>query len=84
MDEYRFWTSVELARKVGIATGTILHTLKKKLKMWKICARWVPHNLKKETWQRMETARFRLEHNEREGERFLRPIITLDKNEITP
>ena len=53
--------SVKLAREVGIAPGTILHILRKKIKMRKICSRWVPHNLKEENiWQRMETARLHL------------------------
>ncbi|KAJ4447399.1 hypothetical protein ANN_09405 [Periplaneta americana] len=48
--------------------------------MKKICARWVPHSLKEENmWQRMETARLYLERYGREGERFLRHIITLDE-----
>ena len=64
LEEHRCWTCIALARKVGIA----LHILQK-LNMRKICALWVPHNLKEENmWQRMETARL---HYGREGERFL-------------
>ena len=56
LEEHRCrYCSIKLAREVGIAPGTILHILKKKLKMRKICSRWVPHNLKEENmWQRME------------------------------
>ena len=59
-------TCIEQAREVGIAPGTILHILKKMLKMKKICARWVPHYV-------------HLERYGCEGERFFRRIITLDK-----
>ena len=44
LEEHRCWTCIELAREVGVAPGTILHILKKKLKMKKICARWVPQS----------------------------------------
>ncbi|PSN53204.1 hypothetical protein C0J52_04500 [Blattella germanica] len=44
LETYRCWTCIELAREVGVAPGTILHILKKKLKMRKICARWVPQS----------------------------------------
>ncbi|PSN32627.1 hypothetical protein C0J52_22380 [Blattella germanica] len=44
LEELRCWTCIELAREVGVAPGTILHILKKKLKMRKICARWVPQS----------------------------------------
>ena len=51
--------------------------------MRKICAGWVPHNLKEENmWQRKETARLRLEHYEREAERFLRRIITSGETSV--
>ena len=54
LEEHSCWTYIELAREDGIAPGTILHILKKKLKMRKICGRWVPHNLKEENvWQRI-------------------------------
>ena len=53
-------------REVGIAPGKIFHILK--LNMRKICAQWVPHNLKEENmWQRMETARLHLEGFGRDG-----------------
>ena len=35
LEEHRCWTCTELAREVGIAPGTILHILKKKLKKGK-------------------------------------------------
>ena len=79
LEEHRCWTCIELAEKVGIAPGTVLHKLKK-LEMRKFCARWVPYNLKEEnTWQRVETTRLHLERYGREGERFLTRIISLDK-----
>ncbi|PSN32984.1 hypothetical protein C0J52_23692 [Blattella germanica] len=40
LEEHHCWTCIELAREVGVAPGTILHILKKKLKLRKICARW--------------------------------------------
>ena len=49
LEEHHCWTCIELARKVGIATGTILHILKKKLKMRKFCARWFHTILKRKT-----------------------------------
>ena len=80
LEEQRCLTCIELARRVWIAPGTILHMLKK-LNMRIICARWVPHNLKDgNVWQRMETARLHLERYGREGERFLRRIITLGES----
>ena len=67
-----------------MAPGTIIHMLQKKLNMREICVRWVPHNLKEENMrERMETARLHLELYRREGECFLKRIITLDENEIT-
>ncbi|KAJ4425542.1 hypothetical protein ANN_27736 [Periplaneta americana] len=36
LEEHRCWTYIELAGVVGIAPGTILHILKKKLMMRKI------------------------------------------------
>ena len=72
LEDHLCWTCVELTREVGIAPGMILHILKKKLKMKKICARWVPHNVKQENmWQRIETARLHLEHYGCEGEHFI-------------
>ena len=48
LQEHRCWTCIELARQVGIVPGTFLHILKKKLKVRKICARWISHNFKGE------------------------------------
>ena len=77
----RCWTCIELAREVGYSPDMILHILKKKLKMRKICARWVPQNLKKENiWQRMETVRLLLECYGLEGERFLRMYHNFRRN----
>ncbi|PSN45363.1 hypothetical protein C0J52_06520 [Blattella germanica] len=80
LEEHCYWTCIELAREVGVAPGTILHILKKKLNLRKICARWVPHSLTEEIiWQRMETARLHIERYGHEDKRFLRRIITLDE-----
>ena len=69
LEEHRCWTCIELAREVRIAPGTILHILKRKTKVRKMFARWVPHKFKEENmWRRMETTRSHLERYGREGE----------------
>jgi histone-lysine N-methyltransferase SETMAR len=80
LDTDRRWTCTELSREVGIASSTIHAILTKTLGMRKICARWIPHNLTEvQMWQRMETARLHLDRYAREGEAFLRRIITMDE-----
>ena len=65
----------ELARETGCAShseGTPGHE--------KIASRWVPHDLTEmKKWLRYDAARTHLERYEREGEVFLRRIITLDE-----
>ncbi|PSN58357.1 hypothetical protein C0J52_12991 [Blattella germanica] len=46
LEEHHCWTCIKLTREVGVAPGTIFHLLKKKLKMRKICAPWVPQSYK--------------------------------------
>ncbi|PNF14809.1 hypothetical protein B7P43_G07028 [Cryptotermes secundus] len=64
----------ELARETGLAHMTVLHILKERLGM----SRWVPHDLTgMQKWLRYDAARNHLQRYEREGEAFLRRIITL-------
>ena len=70
----------ELANDVGLAHSTVLYILKKRLKMRKIASKWVPHELTEyQKWLRYDAARTHLERYEREGEAFLRRIITIDE-----
>ena len=78
LEEHRCWTCIELAREVGIAPGTILHILKK-LKMRKICARWVPENLKSKHAAENGISEIALRTLWRWRQAFLRRIITLDE-----
>jgi len=56
---------------------TVLHILKERLVMRKTASRWVLHDLMEmQKWLRYNAAR---NHLEREGEAFLRHIITLDE-----
>ncbi|GFQ87242.1 mariner Mos1 transposase [Trichonephila clavata] len=55
----------------------MLHILKERLGMRKIASRWVLHHFKvMQKWLRYDAART---YMEREGEAFLRRIITLDE-----
>ncbi|XP_055942641.1 histone-lysine N-methyltransferase SETMAR-like [Argiope bruennichi] len=70
----------ELARQTRFAHTTVLHILKESLGMRKIALRWVPHNwTEMQKWLRYDAARTRLKRYGREGEAFLRHIITLDE-----
>ena len=80
LDSDRRHTIRELARETGLAHTTVLHILKERLGMRKIASRWVPHDLTEmQKWLRYDAARNHLERYEREGEAFLRRIITLDE-----
>ncbi|KFM70806.1 Mariner Mos1 transposase, partial [Stegodyphus mimosarum] len=68
------------AGQTGLAPTTVLHILKERLSMRKIASRWVPHQLTEmQKWLRYDAARTHLERYEREGDAFLRRIITLDE-----
>ena len=70
----------ELARETGLAHTSVLHILKECLGMRKIASRWVPHDLTEMLkWLRYDADRTHLERYGREGEAFLRRIITLDE-----
>ena len=81
----RYWRRIDairfvLARETGLAHTTVLHILKERLGMRKIASRWVPRDLTEmKKWLRYDAARTHLERYEREGEVFLRRIITLDE-----
>ena len=80
LDSDRSHTIRELARQTGLAHTTVLHILKERLGMRKIASQWVPHDLTEmQKWLRYDAARNHLECYEREGEAFLRHIITLDE-----
>lgn len=55
----------------------VLHILKERLGMRKIALRWISHDLTE--MLRYDAARTHMECYEREGEAFLRRIITLDE-----
>ena len=70
----------ELTNEAGLASLTVLDILKKWLGMQKIASRWVPYDLtENQKWLRYDSAHTHLERYEREGEVFLRQIITIDK-----
>lgn len=70
----------ELAADTGLALSTLHRILKIRLRMRKIASRWVPHELlEMQKFLRYEAARTHLERYEREGEPFLRRIITIDE-----
>ena len=73
----RRWTCEELSSELGISDTSVHRILADERKMDKICARWVPHCLTQEQKdRRVRTARqLRLRYR-REGEDFLRRIIT--------
>ena len=80
LDSDRRHTIRELARETGLARMTVLHILKERMGMRKIASQWVPHDLTEmQKWLQYDAARNHLEHYEREGEAFLRHIITLDE-----
>lgn len=76
----RRWTCEELSSELGISEMSVHRILTDKMKMRKICARWVPHLLTQEQKdRRLRIARqLRLRYR-REGEDFLRRIVTLDE-----
>lgn len=70
----------QLANDTRLAPSTVLKILKKHLQMRKIASRWVPHDLTEEhKWLRYDASRTHLERYRREGEGFLRRIITIDE-----
>jgi len=80
LDSDRRHTIRELARETGLAYTTVLQILKELLGMRKIASRWVPHDLTEmQKWLPYDAVRNHLEHYDREGEAFLRRIVTLDK-----
>jgi histone-lysine N-methyltransferase SETMAR len=80
MSNDRRWTCEELSSELGVSEKSIHRILTEELKMRKICARWVPHCLTQEQMDcRLRISRqLRLRYR-REGEDFLRRIITLDE-----
>ncbi|PSN44013.1 hypothetical protein C0J52_17227 [Blattella germanica] len=70
----------QLANDTRLAPSTVLKILKKHLQMRKIASRWVPHDLTEEhKWLRYDASHTHLERYRREGEGFLRRIITIDE-----
>ena len=70
----------ELAQDIGLALATLHRILKDRLKMRKIASKWVPHELTDaQKWLRYDASRTHLERYEREGDDFLRRIITIDE-----
>ena len=70
----------ELTNDSGLSPSTVLNILKKQLGMQKIASRWVSCDLtENQKWLRYDAADTHLECYEREGEAFLRQIITIDE-----
>ena len=83
LDEDRRKTVRDLADKLDLKRSTVHNVLKKDLKMKKVSARWVPQILKdEEKQQRVLCSTEFLSRYEREGDRFLRRIITIDETWI--
>ncbi|PNF14967.1 hypothetical protein B7P43_G01544 [Cryptotermes secundus] len=85
LESDRRHTIRELARETGLVHTTVLHILKELLGMRKIASRGVPHDLAEmQKWLRYDATRNHMERYEREGEAFLRRIITLDETWAKP
>ena len=80
MSNDRRWTCEELSSELSVSEKSVHRILTEELKMCKICARWVPHCLTQQQMDhRLQISRqLRLRYR-REGEDFLRRIITLDE-----
>ncbi|XP_060594070.1 protein GVQW3-like, partial [Ruditapes philippinarum] len=70
----------DIADTVGLCDGTVHKIVTKDLNMNKVCARWVPGLLTDENKAtRVDASRECLRRYDRDGERFLRHIITTDE-----
>ena len=70
----------DIADTVGLCHGTVHKIVTKDLNMNKVCARWVPRLLTDENKAtRVDASREFLRRYDRDGERFLRRIITTDE-----
>ncbi|PNF14671.1 hypothetical protein B7P43_G11402 [Cryptotermes secundus] len=74
------WAAWELAAEVGLCHKTVLHILHDILGYRKIPAHWVPHAMSEvQQWQRYAISQDLLDWYQREGDDFLRRIVTLDE-----
>jgi histone-lysine N-methyltransferase SETMAR len=70
----------DIADTVGLYHGTVHKIVTKDLNMNKVCARWVPRLLTDENKAtRVDASREFLRRYDRDGERFLRRIITTNE-----
>ena len=76
-------TILEISYKVDFSIGTVT-TFNTINLMRRVCARWIPKILSEDQKkQRPECCRRQVEHFEREGDGFLRRIITVDETWIS-
>lgn len=73
----------EVAKAVGVSTGTAINILHDKLAMKKLSARWVPRLLTVDNKRiRMLTSKQCLEQFKRNSKEFLRRVVTVDETWI--
>ena len=73
-------TVEEIAKYVEISTGSVFTILKSKLKFRKLCARWIPHILKKEQKrERVQKCQKLLKMFENMDQRKLTELVTDDE-----
>ena len=84
LELHRRITICEISYKVDCSIGIVHDILHNKLNMRRFCARWIPKMLtESQKKQGIECCRRQAERFEREGDEFLRRIITVDETWIS-